>query len=597
MSSLSPSLVVIGPSSPRWEGLGVTQFSDLRSALLQINFDQCQALVTSVATVQTKKFQDFWGSRSQSYPPMQLILIGPADYRSKDFVLLYESLGSIFRWRSSFEDPHLEQDLTEALQTSRKHTQNMTLQFLLQQQNSELRDLKKELQMKIHKRSKYLMEARRKLFVTQTRLELLHKILLEFQTSNPQSTEALEVILNQSLNAALDTQWIRVLLKPQDQLFLSEIQRNLNYKILRRPVYEGEIQIGSLFFMRSSPHEFKKDESEFFGQIAEAVSVAWSRVHRTQELESVHTQWNQTFQAIQNPVLLIDSQYHVLQSNRAQPGRCYEKLFGRTKPCDGCQLGSEFMIHDEKEIYQVQSQKIDNHFINIYYSKTQELRWEARVLEMSRTTELGTIGSSMAHELNNPLAGLLTFIELIKSEPDTKDEFKKELEEMEKIGFKARDIIQNLLIFSRSPDLQSQDLFDLNTLTEQALKISEITAKNRGYHLHFAKTLTPLMIQGNANLMALALRNVIQAGLDLLPVPHQEMIPIHIQESAEKISWELEIARPSENALLTKSNLSWILAEQILLDQRADLAFEVNPHKKISIRITFSRPVLTMHPR
>ena len=46
-------------------------------------------------------------------------------------------------------------------------------------------------------------------------------------------------------------------------------------------------------------------------------------------------------------------------------------------------------------------------------SITDEVRFERRILEASKLAELGTIGSSIAHELNNPLGGMLSYLQLI----------------------------------------------------------------------------------------------------------------------------------------------------------------------------------------
>ena len=106
--------------------------------------------------------------------------------------------------------------------------------------------------------------------------------------------------------------------------------------------------------------------------------------------------------------------------------KCYKALFNRNKPCENCKLGNEFFWADQKHeniitiTYKVSSQTIEfdlynkNLFVNIYNDVSEQQRIERIILESAKMAELGTIGSSIAHELNNPLGGMLSFIQLIR---------------------------------------------------------------------------------------------------------------------------------------------------------------------------------------
>lgn len=63
--------------------------------------------------------------------------------------------------------------------------------------------------------------------------------------------------------------------------------------------------------------------------------------------------------------------------------------------------------------------------------------------------ELGIISSSIAHELNNPIAGILASIALLQLEDDLPDDTEKTLKDMEEGAKRCRDLIQVFLGFTK----------------------------------------------------------------------------------------------------------------------------------------------------
>jgi hypothetical protein len=63
--------------------------------------------------------------------------------------------------------------------------------------------------------------------------------------------------------------------------------------------------------------------------------------------------------------------------------------------------------------------------------------------------ELGIVSSSIAHELNNPLAGILAALSLLQIENDWSDEAKVEIEEMRNGAKRCKELVEIFLGFSR----------------------------------------------------------------------------------------------------------------------------------------------------
>jgi signal transduction histidine kinase len=174
----------------------------------------------------------------------------------------------------------------------------------------------------------------------------------------------------------------------------------------------------------------------------------------------------------------------------------------------------------ENVIYEIFSQEITfkpedrSLYVNMYHDLSAQLRYERQILESAKMAELGTIGSSIAHELNNPLGGMLSFLQLIKMDMDGSGENKPawydDVDEMEKGARRCRDIVQSLLGFTRKSSPDTTEILDLVDVLDQALKITELQTRAMGIKLVYEPSTESLELRGQFNALAQTLRNFLQ---------------------------------------------------------------------------------------
>jgi signal transduction histidine kinase len=103
----------------------------------------------------------------------------------------------------------------------------------------------------------------------------------------------------------------------------------------------------------------------------------------------------------------------------------------------------------------------------------------------SRGHELGIITSSIAHELNNPLAGLLTALELMSFEDHWDEESRQLLVEMKQGATRCKQLVDTFLGFSRlrtdTAPTAEKDL--LRRSAEQALHLQRFRMVESGLRL------------------------------------------------------------------------------------------------------------------
>jgi two-component system NtrC family sensor kinase len=93
---------------------------------------------------------------------------------------------------------------------------------------------------------------------------------------------------------------------------------------------------------------------------------------------------------------------------------------------------------------------------------------QARVAQSERLASLGMLAAGVAHEINNPLGGILALTGLSVEDMRDDDPNRENLEEVIRQTERCRDIVKGLLAFSRQSKSNIQ-LLDLNKVIEDTL--------------------------------------------------------------------------------------------------------------------------------
>jgi Signal transduction histidine kinase regulating C4-dicarboxylate transport system len=617
MRSLRASFLLIGPWEPRLEELGAHIATDLAQGRNWITESRYDVVALSVTSILAKNFYEFFEEIKRTHPATQFIAVAPKDFPPHQLSELHDQF-SFFRVIPQHHGPDLENHLFAALEEANQRKQDENLALLIQEQTEQLKRLQIELEDRVQKRTKFLTEARRKLFMTNSRIEGFKRALMAVHQAN--SVSEIEQYLNESLSNTVHTSWIRIFFHPQDELFATQIKAQLDFTQLQVPLFRYHEKVGSIFFLRAPEHPFLKEESDFLTRVAEAVALALDRIQKLKESESLKDQWEATFNSMSDPVVLIDNNYDIVQWNKALDQRlanssaettsrkCYQVLYHRDEPCPGCQRGKNFRVNSKNpehpRTFEVFSQSLvlDSDkpaiYVNLYHDVTEQMKMERQILETAKMAELGTIGSSIAHELNNPLGGILSFAQLIKMDMKPTDPFYPDIVEMEAGVQRCKEIVQNLLGFTRNPHVDQEGDVALKDVMVRALKIVELQTKSQGMEVKMHLPGQDLYVRGHLNLLAQALKNVLQNSIDHIrdKAKHQQGFRgfLDIEIRAEKDHAEILI---TDNGTAEKNpsvaiGLGIPVAAQILRDHAAEIHFSQNLDQQNLAKISFSRLVL-----
>src|SRR5947209_309540 len=174
-----------------------------------------------------------------------------------------------------------------------------------------------------------------------------------------------------------------------------------------------------------------------------------------------------------------------------RPVQALERGTDRLKDGD---LGYQITVESEDEIgdlarsfNDMSSQLKAEHTENVAWTHTLEQRVEQKTRELRRAHEhalhtekmasIGKMAAVLAHEINNPLSGILTYAKLLHKWIDSNDGGKNHhrdiCDSLDLIASESRrcgDLVKNLLTFSRTTPINLQPT-NLNQVIDRALRL------------------------------------------------------------------------------------------------------------------------------
>ena len=139
--------------------------------------------------------------------------------------------------------------------------------------------------------------------------------------------------------------------------------------------------------------------------------------------------------------------------------------------------------------------------------------------QSEKLTLLGTLAGEIAHEVNNPLSGLLLAVQMLiedaKAGHVDRKELLKELKEIENDGLRCKKFIEKILGFSKMMP-EGKKLVNINDTVEDALTLIQRQAKLDNISIVKAFSVRPLYVWGNSNQLQQVIINMVNNSRDAL---------------------------------------------------------------------------------
>ncbi len=213
-----------------------------------------------------------------------------------------------------------------------------------------------------------------------------------------------------------------------------------------------------------------------------------------EELNAILLQWKSIFNSLHEACFIADESYQILFKNKTsqdlqqklqlnnielsnQVFKNYKTNKSNSKPFKtqiNYQDNDGFLKKCHLEI-KIQKTLFNNRtfYTAIIKDITEVIILQQQILDLSKFSDAGIVGSSIAHEINNPLGGLISYLQLMQMSQKN-PELLTELSELLSSAEQCKEIAKKLLSFSRKTDSSKFLKINFNTWAQSYFnKISE----------------------------------------------------------------------------------------------------------------------------
>ncbi len=168
---------------------------------------------------------------------------------------------------------------------------------------------------------------------------------------------------------------------------------------------------------------------------------------------------------------------------------------------------------------------------------TQRERMEEQMSQTEKLTSLGLLAAGVAHEVNTPLAVISNYIQMLAKQMPEGDPRQSIIEKIVKQTFRASEIVNNLLNFSRTGAAEAADI-DVNRVVEETLSL--VAHPLKASQIQVVKQLgEPLpAVRGSANKLQQVFLNLFLNARDAMPSGGM----LEVRTVAHNGSVEIEVA-------------------------------------------------------
>ncbi|WP_130536683.1 sensor histidine kinase [Thiomicrorhabdus indica] len=151
-------------------------------------------------------------------------------------------------------------------------------------------------------------------------------------------------------------------------------------------------------------------------------------------------------------------------------------------------------------------------------------RNQAQMVQMEKLSAMGTMVGGVAHELNNPLMGIMNYIQYSQKRCEDEKAKKMLLRAQDEVS-RVQSLVKNMLIFSRSKQDVEMRVIELLPIIEQVIELFEGSFKKLGIHIDL-QVPDKLRVRANEDLLKQVLVNLLGNARDAIQSEEKPVLSV-----------------------------------------------------------------------
>lgn len=283
----------------------------------------------------------------------------------------------------------------------------------------------------------------------------------------------------------------------QPRLVKSGIKSQVNLPLVVKGKFLGTMNLSSV-----KKNAFSKEDIDELKPVADQVAIVLANQKLFEDVLRAKKEWETTFDATVEGIVIVGKDHTIMRLNKAAAriiGGEVDELVGR-KCYQGCQsicwelancpmmflrkAEGPFRYEQETAAGRTVEVILDPMFdeegnltgaVHLLRDITEAKRMRQQLLQSEKMVAVGQLVAGVAHEINNPLTGVMGYSQLLLSQ-DIGEKAKRDAEAIYREAERATRIVQHLLSFARKHN-PKQKVVDINSVVRGTLELKAYDLK------------------------------------------------------------------------------------------------------------------------
>src|SRR2546422_2407819 len=142
-------------------------------------------------------------------------------------------------------------------------------------------------------------------------------------------------------------------------------------------------------------------------------------------------------------------------------------------------------------------------------------RLQAQIVQSEKLVSLGQLAAGAAHEINNPLAAILGFSDLLADDPTVPDKARATASKIRDQARRTKTLVGNLLSFARQVPAE-RTLLDINTVVNNAVQLRALDLRSGTTRIELQLESVLPGVRGDGNQLMQVFFNIISNALEAM---------------------------------------------------------------------------------